>query len=528
MKYLFYFDVWESFGNSFGLCFLVDFYSLIFFRVVCLISGVVFSYSIFYMGFLVTKRFFFITLLFVISIAVLIFSSNLFSIMLGWDGLGLTSFLLVNYYLNEVTIKSSILTIIINRLGDAGMVIFISFLLLNRHNYDIFRGLIGNKYLFLLFMFSCFTKSAQYPFISWLPAAITAPTPISSLVHSSTLVTAGVYLLIRLNYIFINELLIDFLKVMGVFTILLGGIMAIIETDFKKVIAFSTLRQLGLMVFILGFGEYYLSFFQLITHAIFKSFLFICSGVIIRLSYGNQDSRIMGLNGSTNTTLIMFIGFCCLNLRGFPLLMGFFSKDLILESVFSFNINFFIIILFYLRCLFSVIYRMKIFFNFLYFIKFGFSVKYSVNFNSELYILFFLFLFLRLWGLIIEEFMLTDDLFRYEQDLKILDFSLILFGFIFYFITKDFFNKNDFWSIISSFMVSYLFFFKNKFFLNILGNVNFFMGYIRTNISFSLLVNSIENQNYYPSYHKNSFRFGLLFLIFVFFNLFLFFILFCF
>lgn len=494
---------------------------------VCLISGVVFAYSIFYIGSLITKRFFFITLLFVISIVILIFSSNLFSIILGWDGLGLTSFLLVNYYLNEVTIKSSILTIIINRLGDAGIVIFICFFVLNSHNYEIFSISINKSIIFLLFIFSCFTKSAQYPFISWLPAAITAPTPISSLVHSSTLVTAGVYLLIRLNYIFINELLVDFLRVIGVFTILLGGLMALIETDFKKVIAFSTLRQLGLMVFILGFGEYSLSFFQLITHAIFKSFLFICSGVIISLSYGNQDRRIIGLNGSLNYTLIIFIGFCCLNLSGFPLLMGFFSKDLILERVFSFNFNFIIIFLFYISCLFSVMYRMKIFFNFIYFIKFGFSIKYNLDFNGELYILFFLFLFLRIWGLITEEFMLIDDLFSYEQDLKILDFSLILFGFIFYFISNSFLAKNDFWSIIGSFILSYFFFFKNNFFLKFSNIVNFYVNFIRTNIPFILALNSFEESNFYTAERSKVFNFGLLFILFVFLNVILFFVIFC-
>lgn len=521
---MFYFDLWESFGNSFGLCFLFDFYSLLFFSVVCLISGVVFSYSIFYIGFLVTKRFYFMTLLFVISMVVLIFRSNLFSIILGWDGLGLTSFLLVNYYLNEVTVKSSILTIMINRLGDAGMVLFISFLVLNRHNYEIFSSLTNKRLLFLLFIFSCFTKRAQYPFISWLPAAITAPTPISSLVHSSTLVTAGVYLLIRLNYIFINDLLLDFLKVMGVFTILLGGLIAVIEMDFKKVIAFSTLRQLGLIVFILGFGEFSLRFFQLITHAIFKSFLFINSGIIISLSYGNQDSRIIGLNGSFNIILIIFIGFCCLNLRGFPLLIGFFSKDLILERVFSFNFNFFILFLFYFSCILSVIYRIKIFFNFLYFMKFGFSTKYFLTFSSELSLLFFLFMFLRFWGLVIEEFLLIDDLYRYEQDLKILDFSLIFLGLLLYFLLKNYFNKVDFWSLMRSFMVSYLFFLKNTFFLNLLSNFNFSLNYIRTNISFSILIDSLESNNYYKTSSTRVFRFGLLFLIFVFFSIFIFFV----
>lgn len=213
---------------------------------------------------------------------------------------------------------------------------------------------------------------------------MTAPTPVSSLVHSSTLVTAGIFLIIRLNLFFSSYYFFIFVIFFGLFTIGLGGLLAIIEYDLKKVIAFSTLSQLGLLVFILRFGELNICFFHLLSHAIFKSFLFIICGIFISLRFGIQDGRLIGLKFFRRGLFVLIILFSCLNLRGFPLTMGFLSKDLLLESFMGGFINIFMIVLFIIFCCFTVCYSLKLFFFIIIFIKSGFSFfKYESFFDSK-------------------------------------------------------------------------------------------------------------------------------------------------
>ena len=181
------------------------------------------------------------------------------------------------------------------------------------------------------------------PFSAWLPAAIAAPTPISSLVHSSTLVTAGVYLLVRF-FNLIRELgLVFFVFFIGIFTIFMAGLGANFEPDMKKIIALSTLSQLGLMIMVYGLGRPLLSFFHLLSHALFKSLLFMCAGFVIHRSLGNQDSRyVRGITYISPLLCIVF-GIVNLSLCGFPFLAGFYSKDSILEIGFFFSNNFFLL-----------------------------------------------------------------------------------------------------------------------------------------------------------------------------------------
>jgi NADH-ubiquinone oxidoreductase chain 5 len=196
-------------------------------------------------------------------------------------------------------------------------------------------------YLRCLIIIAGITKRAQIPFSAWLPAAIAAPTPVSSLVHSSTLVTAGVYLLIRFSFlIYLN----NFLLYVGVLTIFIAGLSANFECDLKKIIALSTLRQLGLIIIVIGLGLNDLSFFHLMTHAIFKSLLFLCAGVFIH-SYGEiQDIRHMSRLDKRLPISSFYFIICSMALCGFPFLSGFYSKDLILELFIIGNINFFILI----------------------------------------------------------------------------------------------------------------------------------------------------------------------------------------
>jgi NADH-ubiquinone oxidoreductase chain 5 len=218
--------------------------------------------------------------------------------------------------------------------------------------------------ILLLVVLAAITKRAQIPFSAWLPAAMAAPTPVSALVHSSTLVTAGVYLLIRFNYIIGVR---KFLFFIGVLTIFISGLGANFETDLKKIIALSTLSQLGLIIITLGMGYYDYTFFHLMTHAIFKSLLFLCAGVFIHSMGDTQDIRIIGgLIISCPVTSFYFI--CSsMALCGFPFLSGFYSKDSILELFFITKINFIMYLIIFISTIFTLTYSVRltyyIFFN---------------------------------------------------------------------------------------------------------------------------------------------------------------------
>lgn len=228
-------------------------------------------------------------------------------------------------------------------------------------------------------------------------------------------------------FFFVGEFLL-ISKILGLLTIGRGGIIALIEFDFKKIVAFSTLSQLGFMVFLLRYGEWQLRFFHLLVHAIFKSFLFMIVGCIIIIGYGNQDGRFMGVSLSNFWIVNVFIGFACLNLRGFPLTMGFLSKDVILESFFIYSREMILLLLFCLFCCFTVAYRMKIYYMSVFSMRMGSPLIFNYYFGGNLMSLIFLILFLSCWRLILEELLVFDDIFAGSQDVKIIDFIIILFG----------------------------------------------------------------------------------------------------
>lgn len=209
----------------------------------------------------------------------------------------------------------------------------------------------------VLVILAAITKSAQMPFSAWLPAAIAAPTPVSALVHSSTLVTAGVYLLIRFHALLgVN----NFLFYVGVFTIFMSGLGANLETDLKKIIALSTLSQLGLIIITLSIGFYELSFFHLLTHALFKSLLFLCAGVFIHSIGDIQDIRHLGgIIISCPVTSFYFTG-ASMALCGFPFLAGFYSKDLILEAYFMLSTNFFMYLITFFATMLTLSYSVRL------------------------------------------------------------------------------------------------------------------------------------------------------------------------
>nr|YP_010164878.1 NADH dehydrogenase subunit 5 [Jesogammarus hinumensis]QRN71583.1 NADH dehydrogenase subunit 5 [Jesogammarus hinumensis] len=335
-----YFIEWDLLslsGVSVVFSLIFDWMSFVFLGSVCLISSCIMKYSYYYMhGEKNMLRFVFIMLFFVGSMNILIVSPNLVSILLGWDGLGLTSYALVIFYQSESSCNGGMITVISNRIGDVSILMGISVMFVSGGWNFLFDG--GYLAGFFVVLASC-TKSAQMPFSAWLPAAMAAPTPVSALVHSSTLVTAGVYLLIRFNKIVMDSGLSDSLLMISVMTMVMAGLSANFETDMKKIIALSTLSQLGLMVMVLSSGEPELAYFHMIVHAMFKSSLFMCAGFMIHNISGSQDTRNM--SGFMTASPLLMSVFSCLNmaLSGFPFLAGFYSKDLILESMWENNLN---------------------------------------------------------------------------------------------------------------------------------------------------------------------------------------------
>ena len=364
-----YFIEWEIvrlISTSIVMTFLFDWISLIFMSFVLLISSLVIYYRKEYMAddFNI-NRFILLVLLFVFSIIILIISPNLISILLGWDGLGLVSYCLVIYFQNVKSFNAGILTALSNRIGDVALLMAIAWILnYGRWNYIFYIELIkSNSEIILigaLVMLAAITKRAQIPFSSWLPAAMAAPTPVSALVHSSTLVTAGIYLLIRFNVLLVDTWLGTFLLLIAGLTIFMAGLGANFEFDLKKIIALSTLSQLGLIIRILAIGFPKLAFFHLLTHALFKALLFMCAGAIIHNIKNSQDIRVMGC-----LTYQIPLTSSCLNvanlaLCGMPFLAGFYSKDLILEIVSLSYINIFRFFLYFFSTGLTVCYSFRL------------------------------------------------------------------------------------------------------------------------------------------------------------------------
>lgn len=345
---------WELFNfNSCDLIinFIFDWIRLLFISFVLFISSIVIFYRWDYMNEDKNKiRFIYIVVLFIVSIIFLIISPNLITILIGWDGLGLVSYCLVIYFQNYKSYNAGILTALSNRIGDVALLISIAWIInIGRWSFIFYLEFIDLNLIFLIIIIiAAITKRAQIPFSSWLPAAIAAPTPVSALVHSSTLVTAGVYLLIRFNnYLILNNQVLLILLILGRLTIFISGLGANYEIDLKKIIALSTLSQLGLIIRILSLGYIKLAFFHLLTHALFKALLFLCAGIFIHRIINFQDIRLSG--GFNNQIILSLIYFniSSLALCGIPFLAGFYSKDLILEYVIISNINLLIFFFFF-------------------------------------------------------------------------------------------------------------------------------------------------------------------------------------
>nr|AQM57897.1 NADH dehydrogenase subunit 5 [Dendrolimus kikuchii] len=393
MSNLVIFLEWEiiSFNSvNIMMSILLDWMSFLFIMYVLLISSVVIYYSKSYMSSEMNlSRFIILVLLFVFSMILLIISPNIISILLGWDGLGLVSYCLVIYYQNLKSYNAGMLTALSNRVGDVFILMVIAWMMnYGSWNYIFYLNFMSNDYEMMIIgtmiIMAAMTKSAQIPFSSWLPAAMAAPTPVSALVHSSTLVTAGVYLLIRFNMLLLDVFFLKVLLLLSGLTMFMAGISANYEFDLKKIIALSTLSQLGLMMSILSMGFPDLAFFHLLTHAVFKALLFMCAGVIIHMMSDMQDIRFMG-----GISYYIPLTSLCLNISnmalcGVPFLAGFYSKDMILEMISLSNLNLLIFFLYYVSTGLTVFYTLRLVF---YLMVNDFNLICTFNLYDEDYIM---------------------------------------------------------------------------------------------------------------------------------------------
>jgi len=336
-----------SLGQSFILT--ADSSSYAFMLTLFYVSVSVLIWSYYYLGSeLVFRRFFGLVLIFLGAMFMLVFSADLLSLFVAWDLLGFVSFFLVVFFRSRSALGGGLLTGLTNRVGD---VLFLAFF-----------GLVASSSTscscapFIIILLVAFTKSAQVPFSGWLPAAMLAPTPVSALVHSSTLVTAGVYLLYRF-YPSPCRLVVW----VGLFTILLSGFAAFVECDFKKIIALSTLSHLGLIVLALGLGERSLSFAHLNTHAAFKALLFIGVGTVIHSSYGSQEARSCSSFFTASPFILMVMLVAMLSMCGFVFLSGWVSKEAILGGCVNSYSGLLLLILFYFGLALSLAYSLRFF-----------------------------------------------------------------------------------------------------------------------------------------------------------------------
>ena len=377
-----------------GWSFLFDSITVSMLFIISFISFLVHFYSIYYMY--TDKhypRFMSYLSLFTFFMILLVTSNNFLLLFFGWEGVGLISYFLINFWYTRVLAnKAALKAFIINKFGDIFLLIGILSLVIQYGSLDleiIFSLLLPNDdnfFITFMILIGVMSKSAQFGLHTWLPDAMEGPTPVSALLHAATMVTAGVYLLIRLSPIFsLVPSILTLISIIGALTAFFAASSGLVQNDVKRVIAYSTSSQLGYMVLACGLLNFDLSFFHLINHAFFKALLFLSSGVIIHTFFNQQDLRFMGgfLPFLPFVYSLFLIG--SLSLAGFPFLTGFYSKDLILEfafSKFTFS-SYFVFWLALLTVSFTSFYSFRLLFFLFYHKPFSLNFSYYSHLHSS-------------------------------------------------------------------------------------------------------------------------------------------------
>nr|YP_010705366.1 NADH dehydrogenase subunit 5 [Rhabdias kafunata]WCQ82414.1 NADH dehydrogenase subunit 5 [Rhabdias kafunata] len=444
IKLSFFFLEWDFMSLKFNL----SFNSVLFSFILFLVTLGVLIFSTYYMNSELNFSYYcFMLLIFVMSMFMLNFSNSVYTMMLSWDLLGISSFFLVLFYNNWDSCSGAMNTALTNRLGDYFMFIFFCVSIFS--GYYFLSLSMFSFYIILMLLLAAFTKSAQFPFSSWLPKAMSAPTPVSSLVHSSTLVTAGLILLLNFDIVLLNKGISTVILIIGLFTMFFSSIAALVEEDLKKVVALSTLSQMGFSMLTLGLGLGFISFLHLVSHALFKSCLFMQVGYIIHCSFGQQDGRGYGNNGNLPMFIQLQLLVTLFCLCGLVFSSGAVSKDFILEFFFS---NFFMIffnLMFFMSVFMTFGYSYRLWKSFfLSFDKFvnNYSNSFMVNFLSLLLVIFSVFF---LWWMNMN-MLNIPSLFLYIDFYTPL-FYVFMMVFVSYMVLKVIFKE-----LIFKFLVDYL------------------------------------------------------------------------